>query len=134
MDSFDRIRVPFVQRASLTRGDDTADVFLIDVGMAGVFVEHAAGLPVGESVTVRFPLPGNEIPIVARCRVAWRHDAGSRLVSKALPPGVGLEFVEVAAKDMARIREHLDAHLQRDPRVRRFLRHWPDAERAGDDP
>jgi hypothetical protein len=133
-DVLRRIRIPFVQRATLTRRSESEDVFVIDVGLAGVFVEHPEALPVGEAVVIRFPLPGNEIPLVARCRVAWRHQGDSRLVSKALPPGIGLEFVELPEKDQTRIREYVENHCRQNPRVRRFLRHWPEAEREGDDP
>lgn len=129
-----RLRIPFVQRATFTHKGKSEDVFIIDLGLLGVFAERRETLPVGEAVVLRFPLPGNEIPIVARCRVAWCHDAAQRLASKQLPPGLGLEFVELTDKDRARIREHVEAHCRQNPRVRRFLRHWPEGKVKGDDP
>lgn len=129
-----RIRIPFVQRATLTHRGESRDAFVIDVGLAGVFVEREELLPVGEGVVIRFPLPGNELPIVARCRVAWRHEGDTPLVSKDLPPGVGLEFAEISDLDRRRIREHVVDHLRQPARARRFLRHWPQADRKGDDP
>jgi Tfp pilus assembly protein PilZ len=77
---------------------------------------------VGTQVTLRFALPGNEIPIVVACRVAWWHPAGARLVSKALPAGLGLEFVEISDADRSRLREHLVSYLSGEPRGRRFHR------------
>ena len=133
-DVLRRLRIPFVHKASLTLGAQTRDVFTIDMGLAGVFIEHPESLTVGEKVAIRFQLPGNEIPIAAACRVAWRHGGGRTLQSKSLPPGVGLQFLELAEPDRARIRDHVLEHFRRHPRVRRFLRHWPESEMKGDDP
>ena len=133
-DVLRRLRIPFVQRASLTHKGKDRDVFIIDVGLAGVYIEHPEPLAVGEGVQIRFPLPGNEIPVLARCRVAWRHAGEKNLTSKSLPPGVGLEFVELSELDRTRVREHVLEHCRRHPRVRRFLRHWPESELKGDDP
>jgi hypothetical protein len=129
-----KIRIPFVQRATLTHRGASEEVFIIDVGLAGVFVEHREPLAAGEGAVVQFPLPGNEIPITARCRVAWSHVPAQRLVSKHLPPGMGLEFVELDERGRERIREHVLDHCRQNPRVRRFLRHWPAGQRTGDDP
>jgi hypothetical protein len=133
-DVLRRIRIPFVRRATVSYRGKTQDVFTIDVGLAGVFVESPEMLPIGEPVEVRFSLPSNEIPLVVQCRVAWRHEAGKALVSKYLPPGIGLEFKSLSRRDQIMIREHVEDHCRRHPTVRRFLRHWPEAERSGDDP
>jgi hypothetical protein len=129
-----KLRIPYVHKALLTRGGEQREVFTIDVGLSGVYVELADALPVGERVSIRFLLPGNEFPIEAECRVAWRHGGGQALSSKSLPPGVGLQFVALPQADGARVREHVLEHCRRDPRVRRFLRHWPESELVGDDP
>ena len=36
--------------------------------------------------------------------------------------------------DRARLRDLLEEYCRQEPSVRRFLRHWPEAERQGDDP
>ena len=46
----------------------------------------------------------------------------------------GLQFVEMSPADRERLRALLVEYCRQNPRVRRFLRHWPDAERQGDDP
>jgi Tfp pilus assembly protein PilZ len=129
-----QLRIPFVRRASLMHGGGSEEVFVIDLGLRGVFVERREPLPVGTEAQIRLPLPGNEIPLVARCRVAWRHTADRPLASKELPAGIGLEFVELSDSDRTRLREQLEEYCRQNPRVRRFLRHWPQAERQGDDP
>jgi hypothetical protein len=102
--------------------------------VAGVFVERAEALAADQAVGIRFRWPGSERPFEARCRVAWWHPEGEPLSSKSLPPGGGLEFVEMSDTDRERVRDLLLEYCQRQPRVRRFLRHWPEAERLGDDP
>jgi Tfp pilus assembly protein PilZ len=130
-----KLRIPFVRRATLTHeGGGQEEVFIIDVGLSGVFIERSKPLPVGVEVEIRLSLPGNEIPFAARCRVAWWHPAGQPLASKELPAGAGLEFVELSEIDRSRLREQLEEYCRQHPRVRRFLRHWPEAERKGDDP
>ena len=120
-----QLRVPFVQRARLTRGAEREELFLMDLGVAGAFAEREQPLPVGEKVTLSFPLPGNDHPIRATCRVAWWHPPGGRLVSKSLPAGIGLEFVEISERDRARLHAHLLDYLGRDTMGRRFHRSWP---------
>jgi Tfp pilus assembly protein PilZ len=124
-EQLDKLRIPFVQRASLAHGAGREDLFLVDLGVAGAFAERERPLPVGEKVTLSFPLPGNDRPIRAVCRVAWWHPPAGRLVSKSLPAGVGLEFVEISEQDRARLRRHLLEYLGRDTMGRRFHRAWP---------
>jgi len=129
-----QLRIPFVRRARLVSSARTEEVFLIDIGLAGAFIERAEPLPVEQPIEIQVPWPGSEIPFRARCRVAWWHPEGAPLSSKSLPPGAGLQFVEMSDADRDRLRTLLVDYCRQNPRVRRFLRHWPDAERKGDDP
>jgi hypothetical protein len=129
-----QLRIPFVRRATLVRGGASEEVFIIDIGLAGAFVERERELPVNESLEIRFGWPGSEVPFQARCRVAWWHAQGGPLHSKSLPPGAGLQFVDLSEADSARLRALLVEYCSRHPQVRRFLRHWPETERQGDDP
>ncbi len=129
-----QLRIPFVRRASFVHGPVHEEVFVIDLGLAGVFIERHEALPVGDQVEIRLPMPDSEIPLQARCRVAWWHPEGAPLASKSLPAGAGLEFVEMSESDQGRLREQLVQYCRQHPRVRRFLRHWPQEEKIGDDP
>jgi Tfp pilus assembly protein PilZ len=132
-----RIRIPFIQRAQVTVGGTREDLFVVDLGLRGLFLERTEGLAPGEEIQVAFRLPGNEIEVQARCRVAWSRPPGVPAPAGAmggtagpkgtLPPGIGVEFVEMSDRDAERVREHLIAYLARQPRHRRFLRH-PEAE------
>ena len=129
-----QLRIPFVRKATLAAPGRSEEVFIIDIGLAGAFVERAEPLPVEAELEIRFAWPGSEIPFSARCRVAWWHPEGGPLSSKSLPPGAGLQFVELSDGDRERLRMLLVDYCRQNPRVRRFLRHWPEAERKGDDP
>jgi hypothetical protein len=129
-----QLRIPFVRRVSLVSPARREDAFMIDIGLAGAFVERALPLPLDELLEISFAWPGSEIPFSARCRVAWWHPEGAPLSSKSLPPGAGLQFVEMSGADRERLRALLVEYCRQNPRVRRFLRHWPEAERQGDDP
>ncbi len=129
-----QLRIPFVRRATLVRGEGEEEAFVIDIGLAGVFVERPEALPQDETLSIRFAWPGSERPFEATCRVAWWHPEGESLSSKSLPPGGGLQFVEMSDSDGERLRVLLVEYCQQEPRVRRFLRHWPAAESRGDDP
>lgn len=130
-DVLRRLRVPMIRKGILAKAGQTEEVFVIDVGMAGVFVEHKQPLPIGEKVEIEFGVPGNEIPIKAACRVAWYHERGRQLQSKTLPTGVGLEFVKLQQGDGARIRDHVVAYCRRHPKSRQFHPSWPEDELAG---
>lgn len=129
-----RLRIPFVRRATLVRKSGAEDAFVIDIGIEGVFIERTDELAVGEEGELHLPWPGSEVPMRARCRVAWWHPAEEKLASKSLPAGAGLQFLDMSEADRVRLRAYLEDYCRQDPRVRRFLRHWPDAERVGDDP
>ena len=123
-----KIRIPFIQRASVTVGGRREDLFLIDLGLRGVFIERAEPLEPGEEIEVRFPLPGNELVVHARCRVAWWRPGPDTAGSRSLPAGIGVEFVTMSGRDTERVRQHLTDYLRRHPRHRRFLRHPEEAE------
>lgn len=129
-----KLRISLIRRATLEHQGGTQEVLVIDLGLAGVFVERQEPLPVGQEVRIRFVLPGNDIPVVARCRVAWWHAPEAPLASKSLPPGLGLEFIELPEGDHARLRELIVDHCRRSPRERQFVRQWPVTDEEDRDP
>lgn len=85
-----------------------------NVSVLGVYVVLAAPTPErGQPVAVSFTLPGDPAPIRARARVAWRNLPASKPTiggkAMSLPPGIGLEFVELPAADRKRIQARVDA-------------------------
>jgi hypothetical protein len=76
-------------------------------------------------VGLRFHLPGNSIAVEVGCRVAWWHPPAGPLVSKNLPAGLGLEFVEISEWDRGRLARYLSEYLARGAGQRRFHRLHP---------
>jgi PilZ domain len=122
-----KIRIPFIQRAAVLVGGVREDLFVVDLGLRGVFLERTQPLDPGYEIEVWFPLPGNEIPVHARCRVAWWRSAEAATRSRTTP-GIGVEFLSLSDRDRERVRHHLLEYLGRHPRHRRFLRHPEEAE------
>ncbi len=123
-----KIRIPFIQRASVAVGGRREELFLIDLSLLGVFIERTQPLARGDEVEVSFTLPGNEIAVHARCRVAWFRPPGVTALGCALPSGVGVEFLEMSDGDRERLQRHLLDYLRQHPRHRRFLRHPEEVE------
>lgn len=126
-----QLRIPMIHKAVLTYRGQREDVYVIDVAIAGVFIERKQALAIDEKVEIEFRVPGNELGIRAGCRVAWCHQKGAPLKTKTLPAGIGLQFVEIAEADLARIREHVVAYCRRHPKTRQFHPSWPEEELAG---
>ncbi len=130
-DVLRQLRIPMIRKVTLTLRGKPEEVFAIDVGLAGIFIERKEALAVNEKAEVEFGVPGNELRIKARCRVAWCHKKGAPLKSKQLPAGIGLQFVEMAEGDKSRLREHVLDYCRRHPKTRQFHPSWPEDELAG---
>lgn len=122
-----KIRIPFMQRGTVAVGGAREQLFVVDLGLRGVFLERPQPLEPGREIEVWFALPGNEIAVHARCRVAWWRSAEAAARTRTTT-GVGVEFVEMSDRDRERVRQHLLEYLRRHPRHRRFLRHPEEAE------
>ena len=88
-----RLRIPFVRKATLVReGRSRRRRSCSTWACAGVFIERTeADHGGGGGRYYRLPWPDSEVPLKARCRVAWWHAPGAqRWPRKSLPPGAGL--------------------------------------------
>jgi Tfp pilus assembly protein PilZ len=126
-----RLRIPMIRKVALTLKGQREEVFAIDVSLTGLFIERKEPMVVNEKVDVEFGVPGNELAIKARCRVAWCHRKGAQMKTKTLPAGIGLQYVEIADSDKARLREHVLEYCRRHPKTRQFHPSWPEDELAG---
>jgi uncharacterized protein (TIGR02266 family) len=81
--------------------------YSINLSTGGVFIESGMILPEDTELTVKFNLPNSDTIIIANARVAWVNDP--LLLKKAsLPPGMGLQFLNLSVEDMRTIRTFLD--------------------------
>ena len=87
---------------------------MLDLGSRGRL--HRAGRGAaqsGEEGEITLPWPGSEVPLKARCRVAWWHPPGEQAgQSSPCRPGPGLQFVEMSDVDRERLREHLEDYCR----------------------
>ena len=130
-DVLRQLRIPMIRKVTLTLKGRPEEVFAIDVGLAGIFIERKEELAVDERAEIEFGVPGNELRIKARCRVAWCRRKGTPIKTKLLPAGIGLQFVDMADADQKRLREHVLDYCRRHPKTRQFHPSWPEDELAG---
>jgi len=79
--------------------------FTYDVSEGGVFVETDSPLATGTEVDLVFSLSEDEGPIRAKGRVV--HVPSPEKLPRGRRPGMGIQFLNVAPRDVARIREYV---------------------------
>ncbi|MDD2319626.1 MAG: response regulator [Geobacteraceae bacterium] len=72
----------------------------VDLGSRGMFVEIRNVLPVDTILSIRFHLPDIQTPIETSARVAWLNPPLDP-AKPSLPPGMGLEFVDLDPEQAA---------------------------------
>ena len=81
--------------------------YSINLSTGGVFIESSRILPEGTEITVKFKLPDSDSIIVTNARVAWTNEPGL-LKKEMLPPGMGLQFIDLSLDNMHLIRSFLE--------------------------
>lgn len=80
--------------------------YSINLSTGGLFIETHNPLEVDTPLTVEFILPVNDKVIKCNARVAWvNHPESPR--KAALPPGMGLQFLDITMAGMDAIREYV---------------------------
>jgi len=80
--------------------------YSVNMSTGGVFIESRMILPEGAEMTVKFNLPNTDRIIVARATVAWVNSPAA-LKKPSLPPGMGLQFLDLSLDDLHTIRAFL---------------------------
>mgnify|MGYP000141284203 FL=1 len=81
--------------------------FSVDLSAGGLYVRTDFPLDVDESLTLRLTLPGQQGMVSCKARVAWVNTKDHPRKPE-LPPGMGIQFVELALEDMKAIRRFLE--------------------------
>ena len=81
--------------------------YTVNVSSGGLFIETIKILPVDTLLLVKFKLPNMETVIVSKSRVAWINEPDCPK-KPALPPGMGIQFLDLSLDDMHAIRLFLD--------------------------
>ncbi len=94
-------------------GQELTD-YSLNMSTGGLFLETEAPLPVETELQLVFPLPDRAEPVRTRARVAWVNEPDNR-IKPGLPPGMGLQFLDLSLDDLqdvrAFVRDHLDRRL-----------------------
>jgi hypothetical protein len=97
------LRIPYVRRCQLQFEDGACSTtFIVNINVLGAYVAYEAMPLLGQRVTCRFGMPGNEIEIVAEGVVAWVNSQQNHPVH-SLPPGFGIKFERLSDRDRGRI-------------------------------
>jgi uncharacterized protein (TIGR02266 family) len=84
--------------------------YTVNMSSGGVFIETRTMLPVDTISYMQFRLPDTEPDtdtiITCNARVAWTNEPGL-LKKSSLPPGMGLQFLDLSLDDMYVIRDYL---------------------------
>jgi uncharacterized protein (TIGR02266 family) len=78
-----------------------------DLSEGGVFVATHSLPPIGSEVELRFSLPAGP-ELHTRGIVRWLRDSHDEMESA--PPGIGVEFSTLAARELTLIRAFIDQH------------------------
>jgi len=99
----------FLARIAIFHGPYQKEIltdYTVNMGTGGVFIETRMILQEGTEITVKFSLPNTNRIIVAKAAVAWVNDP-SALKKPSLPPGMGLQFLDLSLDDLHTIRAFL---------------------------
>lgn len=80
--------------------------YTVNVSTGGVFIEAKDILPVDTLLEINFKLPDNDTVIICNARVAWTNEPG-QLKKDSLPPGMGIQFVDLSLDNLQAIRNFL---------------------------
>lgn len=100
----------FMARIAIFNGPFQKEIvtdYTINVSTGGVFIETSKILPVETLLMVKFKLPEMERVITCTSRVAWINGPGE-LRKPSLPPGMGIQFIDLSLEDMHAIRLFID--------------------------
>lgn len=83
--------------------------YTINLSTGGVFLETSRVLPENSPLWLEFSLPDRSEPIQCRGRVAWTNpEEGPK--KPQLPPGMGIQFLDLPMAEMQAIREFMKRH------------------------
>lgn len=81
--------------------------YSVNISSGGVFLETVRILPVDTMLIVKFKLPHTDPIITCNARVAWTNEPEG-LSKFNLPPGMGLQFLDLPPENLRVIRDFLN--------------------------
>ena len=81
--------------------------FTVDLSTGGLFLKAEFPLKLDEKLILIFSLPGQNKVLSCKARVAWANFEGDT-IKPELPPGVGLQFVDLSLEDVMLISKFIE--------------------------
>ena len=109
LPSIDRreLRVSCMTEVSLMNGIVSGSANCSDISVGGLYVAAAQRPESNEELKVSFVLPGTDVTINAKGRVAWDNNGALRMKPR-LPAGFGVEFTEIDTEAIKEIRHFVE--------------------------
>jgi uncharacterized protein (TIGR02266 family) len=85
---------------------ETLTDYSINLSTGGLFLATANVLPADTKFLIEFTVPVRPMPICCKARVAWVNHP-QKLFKQDMPPGMGLQFLDISLSDVDAIREYL---------------------------
>lgn len=114
------LRIPFIRRCQLNLAGGEHSGLMLDLSLAGAYVECKDLLAVRDSTVVSFRVPGNERILRLPAVVIWVNSTQVHPVH-SLPPGCGLRFLEVKEPERTLISWTILNYCLRNPLYRQYL-------------
>lgn len=83
--------------------------YSVNLSVGGLFLESEILLPEKTPLAIEFELPDSRY-IYCSARVAWVNDP-QHLICENLPPGMGIQFIDLNNEDMEALREFVKNKL-----------------------
>lgn len=83
---------------------------ITNISKGGVFIRTQEIIPVGTVLDISFQLPNRSTPIKSKVKVMWTYRQPSTVNLNS--SGMGVQFVEVAAKDVRDIQEFINQSIR----------------------
>ncbi len=81
--------------------------YTVNMSIGGMFIETWNVLPIDTQLVVEFTSPANAVAITCKARVAWTNPPED-IKKPYLPPGIGLQFLDLSLESIHEILEVLD--------------------------
>jgi len=85
---------------------ETLTDYSINLSTGGLFLATADVLPADTKFLIEFTVPVRPMPISCKARVAWVNHP-QKITKQDMPPGMGLQFLDISLSDVDAIREYL---------------------------
>jgi uncharacterized protein (TIGR02266 family) len=114
------LRIPFVRRCAVELASETMKAMLLDLSLRGAYVAAEKLPATGDTVVLRFHVPGNVLELRVPGVVAWVQSEKTHPVH-GLPCGFGVRFTRLEVEDVRRIARTIQSYCQSNPIYRQYL-------------